>query len=115
MQVMLWESSSSRSPILEFIESQPIGVAKTIMRDIDHLEERGMQLLGNSKKVKKLKGQRKLWELRTVTKGMAYRLIFTIVNGVAWIVMAFKKKTEATPLHHIKIACQRRDQLILTR
>lgn len=87
--------------------------AQRIMKDIDHLEEQGKNLLGSSKKMKKLQGYKDLYELRTYYKGMSYRILFKIVKGEAWLLEAFKKKGNGTPQRFIDNA-QARVNLIAT-
>lgn len=111
MIINVWSTDSRRSPVMSFIDSQDDKAAARILRDIDHLEEQGTGLL-ITKKMKKFKNYTSLYELITNFKGMGYRIIFTIINGEAWLLEAFKKKSFDTPQHYINTALTRRKSLL---
>lgn len=113
MKVELWRSDTGRCPVGEFISQ--IGqtdskAAGRILKDIDHLEEHGREL-SKSDKVKKLKGHKNLYELRTFFNGMGYRIIFSIHKGTAWLLEAFSKKGKSTSKKYIENALIRRRSL----
>lgn len=111
MQIKLYEAESGRSPVLEFLLSQQPDVANRLRQDINHLQTHGLDLMRSSK-MKKLRGQTDVYELRTPYRGVAYRILFTIVDGVAWLLHGFPKKTQHTPIRHVRIAIARRGELL---
>jgi phage-related protein len=82
-----------------------------MIKDIDHLQQQGLGLLA-TKKMKQLTGYKHLYELITNFKGVGYRIIFTVVNGEAWLLEAFKKKSNQTPQRHIDTALGRCNQIL---
>ncbi len=113
MRVKFWQSTSLHIPVLEFIEDQPDEAAQRIMKTIDHLTEKGLDLLASPNKMKQLKGYKGLFELRIDFKGVYYRIIFCVINGIAWLLSAFKKKDNRTKNSYIDVALGRQRQLSL--
>jgi phage-related protein len=111
MEIKFWENKSKRAPVFEFIERQQPNEKQRIMKSIDHFAEQGMNLLFSPTKMKNLNGHRNLYELRIDFKGMFYRIIFCIIKGVAYLLTAFKKKANNTPIRHIKTALIRQQSL----
>lgn len=110
MKINFWQTSSGSSPVLKFIDEQEDKPASRIMKDIDHLEQQGLNLL-TTKKMKHLTGYKQLYELITRFMGMGYRIIFTTIGNEAWLLEAFKKKSDDTPQGHIDNAVSRQRQL----
>lgn len=111
MNVEVWESSNGDQPVKDFIARQEPKIAQRLIKDVQHLEEHGMKLITNPKKLKKFSGQNSLYELRRRFAGTAYRIIFTEIKGTAWLLLGFIKKSDATPPRLLKTARERRDQL----
>lgn len=107
MNIELWQTSSGRFPVLQFIEGQTPNVKQRIMKSIDHFEERGTSLLINKKKLEKLTGYKYLYELKISFQGVAYRIICKIKGNIATLLNAFKKKDEKTRSQYIKQAYER--------
>jgi phage-related protein len=107
MDVRFWKAGSGKCVVAEFIKSQDKIAAQRIMKDIDYLEEQGLNLLINPNKMKKLKGYKNLYELRTSFRGIWYRILFGIFKDEAWLVEAFKKKGNNTPQRNIDKAVAR--------
>jgi phage-related protein len=97
---------------MDFIKEQHPMAAQRVMKDINHLEEQGLNLAINPSKVKSLQGYKKLYELKTHFKGTGYRTIFATVHGDAWLLESFKKKGNATPQRHIDTALNRQASII---
>ncbi len=105
MTINYWETNNS-SPVVSFMQGEPAGAGSTMQRWIDFFEQTGMALL-NTPYLKKIQGYKELYELRVKWKGFAYRIMMVVRGSVAWLVHAFRKTTEKTPLHEIKLAVQR--------
>jgi phage-related protein len=114
MRVRFWTTTSGRLPVAAFIGKQPPLAAQRIMKDIDHLEQQGLDLAINPHKLKSLKGYPGLYELKTYAQGIWYRIIFVVISGDAWLLEAFKKKGNGTPQRHIDTALQRQSLIQLT-
>lgn len=112
MEVRYWKTSTGRSPVVEFIAKQPDRAAQRIMKSIKHFADQGMNLLAYSDKVKGLTGYKGLYELRVDFRGVFYRIIFCIVRGTAYLLLAFKKKGNQTRPTYIKTALTRQQQLM---
>lgn len=111
MKINIWQTSAGSSPVIKFINDQEDKPASRMMKDIEHLEEQGLRLLA-TKKMKQLTGYKHLYELITNFRGVGYRIIFTVINGEAWLLEAFKKKSDETSQRHINNALNRRNQLL---
>jgi phage-related protein len=107
MRVKFWVTASGRAPVALFIRKQSPLAGQRIMKDIDHLEQQGLELAINPSKVKSLRGYSKLYELKTYFQGIWYRIIFVVINGEAWLLEAFKKKGNGTPQRFIDTALKR--------
>lgn len=112
MKVKVWPQHG-RSPVLKFIKKQAPEHRARIMKDIEFFEEQGLELLAVPSKLKKLKGYAELYELIVDFKGIFYRIIFTVVDGEAWLLEAFKKKDNNTRKTYIANAASRRETLLL--
>lgn len=107
MEIELWQTLSGRSPVLEFINSQPPRAKQRIMKSVDHLQEQGIALLVNKRKFEKITGYTHLYELKMNFQGVAYRIICSVKNNVAKLLTAFKKKDQKTRMQNIKLAIER--------
>jgi phage-related protein len=108
MVIKFWVNKSDKCPVKDFISKQHVLAGQRIMKDIDHLKQQGLSLAINPGKMKPLQGHKKMYELKTSWKGIYYRIIFSVENGEAWMLEAFKKKGNATPQRYINTALQRR-------
>lgn len=111
MKINIWQTVAGGSPVINFIDDQEVKPASRMMKDIEHLEEQGLNLLA-TKKVKQLTGYKHLFELITNFRGVGFRIIFTVINREAWLLEAFKKKSDETPRRHINNALNRRNQIV---
>lgn len=108
MQIKLWENPTGRSPVLKFIRSIPVNHGQRIIKDIEQLEKFGIdQLIEGSSKLKLLRGKYILYQLTTKIQGMSYRVLIYRTSSEAWLVEAFKKKTNKTPRIHIENSYRR--------
>jgi len=109
MEIQFWGNTKGESPVGRFIEAQEVKSRKKIIWMIDRLEEHGIKLLFTDY-MNKLRGH-KLYELVTSYGGVFYRILFSIKNDVAWLLHAFKKKTNHTPEKELSIAIKRAKSL----
>jgi phage-related protein len=106
MNIEYWELNANHTPVLDFIEEQAEAAQAKIQKVTDFFEEQGMRLL-NTQYMSKLKGV-DLYELKIKWKGLAYRIFAVIKGSIAYLVHAFIKKTENTPMREIKLALARK-------
>jgi phage-related protein len=112
MEVKYWTTASERPAVFEFIESQPPDAAQRLMKSVEHLAEQGMNLLMVPSRAKHLRGYADLYELKVDYKGIFYRIIFCVKHGIAYLLLAFKKKTNSTPMKHIRTALSRQQAVV---
>jgi phage-related protein len=93
--------------------NQDAEATSRMMKDVDRFEKRGLSLLADPNRLKKLSGYKDLYELKTYFRGVYYRMIFTIYKGEAWLLEAFKKKSDDTPKRYLKTAEARKQILEL--
>lgn len=110
METELWENDSGRSPVDDFTWDQPPKARAKILWVIVFFEEKGLDLLFTDF-LTKLQGY-KLFELKILYGGVYYRIFLVIVDDIAWLLHAFKKKTDHTPPKEIKVALGRARQLL---
>ena len=108
MRIIYWETGTGRSPVFDFMESQPPTDRSDIQKRIDFLEEQGYGLLGTH--LKKLHPY-DLFELRISCKTVIYRILIAIKNSSAWLLHGFIKKTQATQTREIQTALRRKNIL----
>lgn len=102
--ICVYETSTGRSPVLDYVESVPKFDQAKIVRTIDLLSSCGFALLGTPY-VKKLRGD--LFELR-IGGGRDHRIILFHWNGNGFVLLhAFAKQTDKTPRGAIAVAEQR--------
>lgn len=96
-----YTDEQDRAPVEKFLDTVPQKARAKILRDLNLLEEFGLQL--GSPYVRHLTD--KLWELRIRTRGKAYRIIYFAYTGQRFILLhAFLKKTKKTPRAELRIA-----------
>lgn len=110
MEIEVWENESGRSPVRDFIMTESPKAQRRIQWVLDLFEEKGLSFILFTGHVNKLQGY-KMYEIVVSYGGVFYRIFFVIAKGIAWLLHAFKKKTNATPLKEIKIALKRAKQL----
>ncbi len=111
-----YTSSSKKSLILKFLKNLnkkgQLDHTKKIIKTIEKLEENKLSLLLKIKLVKKLKGQKNIFELIIKWQDANYRIFFSIINGDYYLTNIFNKKSKKTPRNEIKIAKNRLKKLI---
>ncbi|MBI3385063.1 type II toxin-antitoxin system RelE/ParE family toxin [Candidatus Gottesmanbacteria bacterium] len=105
--VNFYQSQSGDSPVKDFIEKQDIVLRIRVAHSIKLLFDQGPFL--KPPYIKKL-GKR-FYELR-ISGLIPIRIFYTIYNGEYYLLHAFKKKTQKTPLHEIKTALYRMGKII---
>lgn len=110
MEIEFWETSSGRSPVAEFITDLPIKTKKKVIQAIDNVETYGTKLVHEGKLLIKLVGY-DLYELRIQINKIFYRILLVFINTTAWLLNAFKKKSNNTPQREINTALKRYQSL----
>jgi phage-related protein len=106
-KVKFFQSARGDYPVIEFIGQQEIITQAKITHLIELLENYGPYL--KPPYIKKI--QKKLFELRISGKN-AIRIFYTILNQEYYLLHAFKKKSNKTPVKEIKTALDRINELI---
>ena len=101
-EVYYFQTKRGTYPVKEFIKEQNILTQARITKSIELLSHKGPFL--KPPYIKKL--QNKLYELRISGKD-TFRLFYTIINAEYYILHAFKKKSQKTPVRELKIAIDR--------
>jgi phage-related protein len=110
-KVVFYETETGESPVWDFIFGLPAKDQAKVVRDLDLLEEFGLEL--RAPYVRSVTGRRKLWELRVRGIGGAYRFLYFAFTGQRMVLLhAFAKKTEKTPRREIAIAEKRMDDFL---
>jgi phage-related protein len=110
MQFILWENENGTSYAQDFIESHGTVLALKLGIRIGDLQNASFANLLQSQTIKKIRGE--LYEIRIKIKKINYRFLFVRRENVGWIVEAFVKKTNKTPLKYIETA-ERRAKMIV--
>ncbi|KKQ33834.1 MAG: Phage-related protein [Candidatus Nomurabacteria bacterium GW2011_GWB1_37_5] len=105
--VKFFQTERGKSPIEDFIKDQDDTTYAKILHLILLLKNNGPFL--KPPYIKKL--QSGLYELRTTGK-VAVRIFYTMINNEYYLLHAFKKKTNKTPVKEIKIVLDRIKELI---
>jgi len=105
MKVLFYKSNSGRNLILEYIQNLNSADGSECWEVIKLLEKYDFNL--SAKYLKRMKGIKRLWELR-VSSSKEHRFFFTVIKeNVAIILHAFTKKSQKTPMKEIKTTIQR--------
>lgn len=109
MDVIFFEQSSGSSPITKFIDAQAVRDQAAIVAVLTSIEEDGFGAKGAL--FKQLNG--KLWEIKIKAPSGGYRFLYvTIDRKTLFILHAFKKKTQKTPLKEMKLARKRLKEIM---
>lgn len=106
-KVYFYQTKRKERPVEKFILEQNVSVQSRINQSIFLLKDRGPFL--KPPYIKKLKG--KLYELR-IKGQIAIRIFYSPKNNAYYLLHAFKKKSQKTPLREIKIALDRTKEII---
>ena len=103
--IELYEKENRECPVLDFIQSVPPKHRAKIEREIDLLEEFGINL--TYPHTRKIEGEnyRGLWELRIQFASDISRIFYFIHLGNTFILLnGFLKKTNRTPANELELA-----------
>ncbi len=106
-KVKFFQTARGDSPVEIFIQEQDKTTYMRIFHAIELLETGGPYL--KPPYIKKLHD--KLYELRTSGK-IAVRIFYTVINGEYYLLHAFKKKSQKTPIRELKTALDRMGELV---
>ena len=106
-RVKFFQTARGNHPVKEFIEEQDMAIQTKVAHAIRLLINYGPYL--KPPYIKKL--QNKLYELR-ISKKVAIRIFYTFVNNEYFLLHAFKKKKQKTPIRELKVAIDRMKELI---
>ena len=109
MKVALYETSSGRSPIEDFISDLPKADQARFADVFEGIEKYG---LGCPRvQFRQLRG--KLWEVKFNTPSGGYRIAYVVVetDTMVWL-HTFKKKTQKTPTGDLEIAEKRMKEVL---
>ena len=107
IEVHLFKSDTSNCPVLDFVEQQEERCQLKIYDVINRLKIRGTELVHDGQFLKKLTGCEGLYELRVRVANVFYRILLIFINSAGYLLNAFKKKTNETPLREISTALDR--------
>jgi len=106
-KVLFFQTVRGDYPVKDFIEKQDRNTITRVNLSIRLLIDYGPFL--KPPDIKKL--QAKIYELRISGKP-SVRIFYTISGGKYYLLHAFKKKTQKTPLKELKVALDRARKLI---
>lgn len=106
-KVKFFQTSRGDYPVKDFIQEQNEAIYAKILLSIELLQDNGPFL--KPPYIKKL--QHKLYELRISGK-IAIRIFYTLHNNEYYLLRAFKKKSQKTPLKELKLAIDRMNEII---
>lgn len=105
MEVFFYLTSSGKNIVKDYLDDQDIRNKKNCLSTIEYLKKYGFEL--SSKFVKKIKGEKRLWELRVSGK-KEHRFFFTQISNHNFVIVhAFLKKTNKTPKKEIELSVKR--------
>src|SRR3989344_4355794 len=106
MTVETWTLSGTKDYVGEFIDELPAKTQKKFVRDFELVEKYGTQFIN----MKKLEGNG-LYEIRVRYNKIAYRILCVVRGATCWLLHAFIKKSNKTPLRDIGTALARMKDL----
>lgn len=110
LEVIFFKTFSGSEPVKEWLKKLSPTDKKIVGSDIRTLQiawPLGMPL------VRKI--ATKLWEIRSIIASGIVRIFFTIIGNTLFLLHAFTKKTQKTPLNELTIAKERLKQLQRSR
>lgn len=105
MEIELWANGDGTCYAGDFIRAQGDIVAIKIETLLIDLQKATLLALLRVQKVKKI--VKDLYEIRIKIHNVHYRFLFVVRKNKAWILEAFKKKTNKTPPRYIETALRR--------
>ena len=109
MEVKFYETLRKRCPVTDFIDSQNKRDQAVLLTVLESIEENGFNAKGCQ--FRQLEG--KLWEIKIKSPSGGYRLLYvTIQADLIFILHAFKKKTQKTPVKELNTARKRLKEIL---
>lgn len=109
MRIEFYETSSKRCPVTDFIDKQPKNDQAVILAVLEDIIENRFNAKGCQ--FRQLEG--KLWEIKIKSPSGGYRLLYvTIASELIFILHAFKKKTQKTPIKELNVARKRLKEIL---
>ena len=107
-----YQSEAGKSPVSEFIDSMETSAKARVARNLDLLEEFGIELgMPYAKHLGK-----QLWELRIRQARNRYRIIYFLASGQTFVLLhGLTKKTGPVPRSDLETAERRRDDYLSKR
>lgn len=106
MEVRYYKTASGRQPVKEFVESFRPPMQEEYFEAVRLLERGEMIPMPTSKPLTNV--QRGLHELRFKDPSGLYRIFYYIkIKDAIYMLHGFKKKTQKTPQHELKVALRR--------
>ncbi|SFM31036.1 type II toxin-antitoxin system RelE/ParE family toxin [Pelosinus propionicus] len=112
-EIELYTKANNENPVLDFIESLPAKHRAKVYREIDLLEEFGIDL--DYPHTCDLKGSKNkgLWELRIKFSSNISRIFYFLPEGNKFVLIhGFVKKSNETPEREIEIARRRKKDYV---
>lgn len=106
LQVHFYVTSAGNEPVREWLRALDDQSRKAIGIDIKEVQigwPMGMPL------VRKL--EQGIWEVRSNIPGGIARVLFTVIGPTMILLHGFVKKTDKTPVHELKLARQRKNEV----
>lgn len=101
--------SSSRVPVEDFIDKQPIAEQAKIAACLKSIMNLGL----NEPRVEFRQIRGKLWELKIRGEDSAFRIFYVLLNSKLMILLhAYKKQSQKAPVKEIIIAQQRLNEVL---
>ncbi len=105
-EVEFYRTKSGESPVEEFLDKLPPRARAKSIRDMQLLEEFGLEL--GSPHVKQIKGREKLWELRVQVASDTFRYFYFAFAGCKFVILhGIAKKTQKIPSRDLDMAEKR--------
>ena len=104
MKVVFFTTAGGRKPIKDYISQLATTEHSACLSVLSALSSNNFDV--PPKYLKKMRGYKKLWELRVISK-QQHRFLFTTVLDSIVILHAFTKKTMKTPIREIQVALHR--------
>ena len=112
MEIEFCETVGGKSDAKDFLKAQPRSAQKKFFHLFEQIESRGMLAALQSEIVKKIKPEKRLYELRYGGNKLTYRYFFTPFKNCYWILCGFAKKSQKTPKRELETARRRYKNLI---
>ena len=108
--------SNGRYPVEEFLSELDLKAHKKVLRILELFQKDPIAFIHHSEIVKKIKGHEKfkLYEIRILFNKTKYRILWSFQGSKCYLVHAFIKKSQKTPLTDINTAITRIQIYILT-